>query len=157
VLICLPKKILKNLKKNKKFQNIIYSESKILHLFIIYISYPSILFTFLRCGGQLVASGQISPGTVFGVFWSVMIGALRLGAALPNIGVILATKMAAGKLFRVIDAKPGLNSAATGGLRPASVSGRIELKNVHFAYPSRPEVPVLNGISFTVGFFYFVF
>jgi len=29
-------------------------------------------------------------------------------------------------------------------------TGRIEFKDVHFSYPSRPEFPVLRGVSFTM-------
>jgi ATP-binding cassette subfamily B (MDR/TAP) protein 1 len=30
------------------------------------------------------------------------------------------------------------------------VHGQIRLKNIHFRYPTRPSVPVLNGLSLTV-------
>jgi len=35
-------------------------------------------------------------------------------------------------------------------IRPARFHGKIEFEDVHFAYPSQPQKPVLNGVSFTV-------
>ena len=34
--------------------------------------------------------------------------------------------------------------------RPARFAGKIEFKNVHFAYPTDLRRPILNGISFVV-------
>jgi ATP-binding cassette subfamily B (MDR/TAP) protein 1 len=40
-----------------------------------------------------------------------------------------------------------LQQPAKDGIR---IQGRIEAKDVHFAYPTRPTVPVLRGTSFAV-------
>jgi hypothetical protein len=45
----------------------------------------------------------MSPGTVFGVFWAVLIGAMRLGQAIPQVNVIVSAKLAAGEIFNIID------------------------------------------------------
>uniref|UniRef100_A0A9I9CW60 ABC transporter domain-containing protein n=1 Tax=Cucumis melo TaxID=3656 RepID=A0A9I9CW60_CUCME len=59
-------------------------------------------------------------------------------------------KVAAAKIYRIIDHKPTLNRNNKSGLELESVSGLIELKNVDFAYPSRPDVRILNNFSLTV-------
>ena len=51
----------------------------------------------------------------------------------------------------IIDKKPVINSAK--GVDPRSAPGAesvLELRHVHFRYPSRPEVEVLCGVSFRV-------
>lgn len=47
--------------------------------------------------------GGITPGTVFAVFWAIMIGAMRLGQAIPQLGVFTAAKLAAAEIFQIID------------------------------------------------------
>jgi ABC-type multidrug transport system fused ATPase/permease subunit len=46
--------------------------------------------------------------------------------------------------------KQGELSSPAPSLKPVSMEGAIEFRNVHFTYPSRPGVPVLNGISLLI-------
>jgi hypothetical protein len=46
-------------------------------------------------------------------------------------------------VFQLIDRVPQVRFA--GGVKVGSVVGRIEFQDVHFNYPSRPDVPVLQG------------
>uniref|UniRef100_A0A914R6U7 ABC-type xenobiotic transporter n=1 Tax=Panagrolaimus davidi TaxID=227884 RepID=A0A914R6U7_9BILA len=101
-------------------------------------------------GIQLVVWGLIEPGTVFSVFWCALIGAIRMGAAIPQIAVILGAKSAAGEIFSIIDRKPDLDSSSKSGRTISDFQGRINIDNVHFRYPSRPEIKILNGISLEV-------
>uniref|UniRef100_A0A914QKQ0 ABC transmembrane type-1 domain-containing protein n=1 Tax=Panagrolaimus davidi TaxID=227884 RepID=A0A914QKQ0_9BILA len=101
-------------------------------------------------GIQLVVWGLIEPGTVFSVFWCALIGAIRMGAAIPQIAVILGAKSAAGEIFSIIDRKPDLDSSSKSGRTIPDFQGRINIDNVHFRYPSRPEIKILNGISLEV-------
>uniref|UniRef100_A0A915NPN1 ABC transmembrane type-1 domain-containing protein n=1 Tax=Meloidogyne floridensis TaxID=298350 RepID=A0A915NPN1_9BILA len=93
-------------------------------------------------GTWLVLHGTISPGTVFAVFWSVVAGALRIGQALPEIGVIVASKLAAGELFSIIDRTPTIEACNESGMKLANVKGEIEFVDVHFTYPTRPKLPI---------------
>lgn len=49
---------------------------------------------------------------------------------------------AAAKIFQIIDRVPPIDSLSQEGHRPQKVSGRIELKNIDFTYPSRTDVQV---------------
>jgi ATP-binding cassette, subfamily B (MDR/TAP), member 1 len=57
-------------------------------------------------------------------------------------------RVAAAKIFRIIDHRPGISSRD--GAEPESVTGRVEMRGVDFAYPSRPDVPILRGFSLSV-------
>lgn len=59
-------------------------------------------------------------------------------------------KVAAAKIFHVIDHKPGIDKNSESGSELDSVTGLVELKNVDFSYPSRPEVRILNNLTLTV-------
>ncbi len=39
---------------------------------------------------------------------------------------------------------------AVSGVASPAISGKVEFRDVKFAYPSRPDAPVLRGLSFTV-------
>lgn len=54
---------------------------------------------------------------------------------------------AAARLFALIDRKSTINPFDTGGKRPVESIGNLELKNITFAYPARPEVTVLDNFS----------
>nr|XP_051710827.1 antigen peptide transporter 2 isoform X2 [Oryctolagus cuniculus] len=63
------------------------------------------------------------------------------GDMLSNVG-------AAEKVFRYLDRTPNLPPAGT--LAPPTLQGLVEFQDVSFAYPSRPDQPVLQGLTLTL-------
>jgi ATP-binding cassette subfamily B (MDR/TAP) protein 1 len=53
-------------------------------------------------------------------------------------------------VFRFIDRKPQIDSDDSSGLRLPNVYGTLELRDVDFRYPSRPEIMVLSGLNLKV-------
>ncbi|XP_064195313.1 ATP-binding cassette, sub-family B (MDR/TAP), member 4 [Anguilla rostrata] len=113
---------------------------------IIYLSY-ALAFWY---GSTLILSGEYSIGSLLAVFFAVIIGAFALGQTTPNIQSFATARGAAHKVFAVIDHKPKINSFSKDGYKPDIVKGNIEFQNIHFHYPSRPDVKVLNGINLRV-------
>ncbi|EYB91745.1 hypothetical protein Y032_0202g1767 [Ancylostoma ceylanicum] len=101
-------------------------------------------------GTTLVVDGIMTPGTIFGVFWAVLIGTRRLGDAIPQMGVIVGAKLAAADIFAVIDRIPDIDSMQDDGFTPEEITGRLTFTNVHFSYPTRPTVKILNNVSYEV-------
>ncbi|VDO95904.1 unnamed protein product [Heligmosomoides polygyrus] len=101
-------------------------------------------------GTTLVLQGTVTPGTVFAVFWSVLIGTRRLGEAAPQMGVFMAAKTAAADIFAIIDRVPDIDAMQDDGFTPEEFIGRLTFSNVHFTYPARPTVKILDGISYEV-------
>jgi ATP-binding cassette subfamily B (MDR/TAP) protein 1 len=66
------------------------------------------------------------------------------------MGAFAKAKVAAAKIYRIIDHKPGIDRNNESGLEQEPVTGLVELKNVDFSYPSRPEVRILNNFSLNV-------
>ena len=46
--------------------------------------------------------------------------------------------------------EPEIDAFSNEGKRLSVLKGEINFKNIHFAYPSRPEIKVVNGASFKV-------
>ncbi|VDL74808.1 unnamed protein product [Nippostrongylus brasiliensis] len=101
-------------------------------------------------GTKLVISGHITPGTVFAVFWAVIGGAMSIGQAAPQLGVLIGSMTAAAPIFSIIDRKPPIDSLSKEGRFPTDIKGKIVISDVRFTYPSRPEVEVLKGITLNV-------
>lgn len=53
------------------------------------------------------------------------------------------------RLRKDIETQPRIDNTATSTEKPPAVNGSIEFRDVAFRYPSRPEHPVLDNISFT--------
>lgn len=53
-------------------------------------------------------------------------------------------------MFETIKRKPEIDSYNTAGETLENIEGEIELKNVYFRYPARPDVQIFSGFSFHV-------
>ncbi|KAK3589575.1 hypothetical protein CHS0354_043029 [Potamilus streckersoni] len=101
-------------------------------------------------GAKLIREENYSIGNVMIVFFSVLIGAFSLGHAAPDVQSFSVARGAAYVVYKLIDQNPDIDSDSDSGMKPNSVTGTIEFKNVHFNYPSRPDVKVLNGVNLKV-------
>ena len=81
------------------------------------------------------------------VLLSIMIGSFSLAMLAPEVAAVTSAMGAAAKLFATIDRVPPIDSADPSGLAPEKVVGEVELKDVKFNYPTRPDVEVLKGVS----------
>ncbi|KAK4343049.1 hypothetical protein RND71_038865 [Anisodus tanguticus] len=101
-------------------------------------------------GGYLVRHHYTNGGLAIATMFAVMIGGLALGQSAPSMSAFAKARAAAAKIFRIIDHKPSIDRNVNTGLELDSVSGQVELKNVEFSYPSRPEIKILNNFNLIV-------
>ncbi|NP_001275319.1 P-glycoprotein [Solanum tuberosum] len=101
-------------------------------------------------GGYLVRHHFTNGGLAIATMFAVMIGGLALGQSAPSMTAFAKARVAAAKIFRIIDHKPSVDRNAKTGLELDTVSGQLELKNVEFSYPSRPEIKILNNFNLVV-------
>ncbi|PHT37550.1 ABC transporter B family member 1 [Capsicum baccatum] len=101
-------------------------------------------------GGYLVRNHFTNGGLAIATMFAVMIGGLALGQSAPSMTAFAKARVAAAKIFRIIDHKPSVDKNAETGLELDTVSGQLELKNVDFSYPSRPEIKILNDFNLIV-------
>ena len=101
-------------------------------------------------GGTLIASREYSEFQFFVVFSAIIFGAQSAGTIFsfaPDMG---KAKQAARGLKILFDRVPDIDSWSPNGKPLKHIEGTIEFRDVHFRYPTRPEQPVLKGLSLTV-------
>ncbi|KAF3479555.1 multidrug resistance protein 1 [Arthroderma uncinatum] len=102
-------------------------------------------------GVRMYARGEVDePGDIVTVIFAVVVAATSLTHIAPQIITITKAAAAADELFRIIDKKSAIDSLSTAGLTPEKCVGEVKLNAVKFAYPSRPETQVLNGLDLNV-------
>lgn len=81
---------------------------------------------------------------------SIIIAANNLTSLAPHFVDFSQAASAASKLFSLIDRNPGIDPLSSAGERPSEFNGVIELNNVKFAYPTRPNTTVLEDFSLVI-------
>ncbi|PIO77339.1 ABC transporter, ATP-binding protein [Teladorsagia circumcincta] len=114
-----------------------------------------VLFSFMGCGmlygGYLLKINIIkTPGDVFIVVMSILLGAYFLGLISPHLMVLLNARVAAATIYQTIDRVPKIDVYSQVGRKPDQVKGRVVFENVHFRYPSRKDVKVLDNMNLVV-------
>ena len=99
-------------------------------------------------GGRLVLGGSMTVGELTSFLVYTMFVAFSLGALGELWADFMRAAGAAERIFEITDRAPLI--ASTGGLEPTEVVGEIELSHVEFAYPARPDTPVLQDVDFRV-------
>ncbi|XP_031490563.1 ABC transporter B family member 11-like [Nymphaea colorata] len=115
-------------------------------LLIIFASYGLAVFY----GARLIIHKGYTGGQVVSVMVAIMNGGTALGQASPCMTAFAAGKAAAYKMFETIERKPEIDTHDKSGIVLDDIRGDIELKDVHFSYPARPDVLIFSGLSLQV-------
>lgn len=114
-------------------------------MFILYSGYALAFYW----GTTIILDGYANVGTVVNVFMAILVGSMSLTLMAPEVFAIVTAQAAAGKVFATIDRAPPIDAASESGLKPKNIKGIITFEDVVFHYPSRPNVPILKGLSVT--------
>ncbi|XP_047055174.1 ABC transporter B family member 9-like [Lolium rigidum] len=113
---------------------------------VVFCSY-SLAFWY---GAKLIISNGYTGGQVINVVFAILTGSMAIGNASPSISAIAEGQSAAHRLFEIINRKPKIDITDTSGIVLDDIKGDVELNNVLFRYPARPEQMILNGLSLKV-------
>ncbi|KAM7274626.1 hypothetical protein ACFE04_016492 [Oxalis oulophora] len=129
---------------------------------IIFFSYALAVWY----GGKLIIEKGYSGGDVLNVVLAVLTGSLTLvillwlnalrqcfrslGQASPCMTAFASGQAAAYKMFETIERKPEIDAYDMSGKTMDDIHGDIELRNVCFTYPARPDEQIFSGFSLEI-------
>ncbi|HEY3641116.1 MAG TPA: ABC transporter transmembrane domain-containing protein [Xanthobacteraceae bacterium] len=115
-------------------------------IFLVFASVVVVLWV----GAQDVLAGTITPGRLSQFLLFAVLAAGALGELSQVGGEVAAASGAAERLFEILAIRPAIERPAHPVALPTPARGEVAFKAVGFSYPARPDVRVLDGISFRV-------
>lgn len=123
---------------------------------LYFIAYSSNSLAFWE-GSRLIADSVEAGGTgtsvgaVYTVIFVLIDASFILSQVAPFVHVFASAAGASERLLEVINRKSQIDGTSESGDKSAPFdSADITFRDVHFTYPSRPDVPVLKGVNFAI-------
>ncbi|MBO1018507.1 ATP-binding cassette domain-containing protein [Methylobacterium sp. SD274] len=101
-------------------------------------------------GAQGVLAGTMTAGQLSQFVLYAVFGASALGQLSEVYGELAQAAGAAERLGEILAAEPAIRAPAEPKLLPVPPRGEVAFESVRLTYPTRPEHPSLDGISFQV-------
>lgn len=121
-----------------------------------FIAYASNSLAFWE-GSHLIADSVEAGGTgtsvgaVYTVVFVLIDASFILSQVAPFVHVFASATAASQRLLTVINRESKIDGTSESGDKSAPLNSvEISFRNVHFTYPSRPDVPVLKGVNFVI-------
>jgi ATP-binding cassette subfamily B protein len=115
-------------------------------IFLVFASVVVVLWV----GAHDVLTGEMSAGRLSQFVLYAVFAAGGLGELSQVWGEISAASGAAERLFEIMEAEPAIKAPARPAVLPTPGRGEVTFDDVHFSYPTRPEMSALRGISLHV-------
>ncbi|XP_037393229.1 ATP-dependent translocase ABCB1-like [Pygocentrus nattereri] len=103
-----------------------------------------------RFGAWLIAHCYTEYENVYLVFSVIVFAAMSIGQSSSFAPDFAKAKAAAGRILDLLEKTPEIDIYNEGGDKPMSFKGDIEFHDVHFSYPARQNVKILQGLNVSV-------
>ncbi|KAJ9551429.1 hypothetical protein OSB04_015474 [Centaurea solstitialis] len=101
-------------------------------------------------GGKLISDGHLTAKALFQTFMILASTGRVIADAGTMTNDLAKGSDAVSSVFAVLDRYTMIEPDDLDGRKPETVTGRVELRNVCFAYPARPDVLIFNGFSIDI-------
>jgi ATP-binding cassette, subfamily B, bacterial len=116
---------------------------------IIFLVFASVV-VILWVGAQDVLANRVTPGRLSQFVLYAVFAAGALGELSQVWGELSQAAGAAGRLADLLAVEPVIKAPPHPVRFREPARGEISFENVHFSYPARPGIQVLDGVSFRV-------
>ncbi|XP_060906590.1 ATP-binding cassette, sub-family B (MDR/TAP), member 4 [Labrus mixtus] len=116
-------------------------------------SQAMVYFTYAGCfrfGAWLIKEGRMNVDGVFLVISALLFGAMAVGEVNSFAPNYAKAKLSAAHLMFLIKREPAIDNLSDAGESPDKFEGNVYFDHVKFNYPSRPDVPILQGLNLRV-------
>ena len=133
-----------------------YEAARVMTLARSYVTVAALFLAFssvvvvLWLGARDVISGEMSGGVLIQFVLYAVLGASALGQISEVWSEVSQAAGAASRIGDLLAARPKIVAPAHPRQLSAAARGELAFRNVVFAYPSRRDEPVLNGVDFAV-------
>ncbi|KAH9483459.1 ABC multidrug transporter mdr1 [Psilocybe cubensis] len=126
------------------WSGMLYAFSQALSFFVI-----ALVFWY---GSVLVSRGDCSLFHFFIGLMSTTFGAIQAGNVLSYVPDVSAATGAGSDIVKLLNKVPEVDAESTDGIvvLEKDIQGHIKFEDVHFRYPTRPSIRVLNGLSLDI-------
>ena len=93
-----------------------------------------------------MTGGRYTAGDVLVIFFAIVMGGMQLSQLTPAFKNISEGRMAASRIFNIIDREPLIQNPPN-GIKIENLKGVIKFENVSFRYPKDPSRKVFNNLS----------
>ncbi|XP_031567164.1 ATP-binding cassette sub-family B member 10, mitochondrial-like isoform X2 [Actinia tenebrosa] len=109
-----------------------------------------VVLTVLYAGGLMMTDAQISVGDLTSFLLYTGFVGISVGGLSSFYSELMKGIGASERLWQLMDRKPAI--AITGGYVPPinALEKGIQFQNIHFSYPSRPDVPIFKDLTLDV-------
>ena len=101
----------------------------------------------LWVGGQDVLAGRVTPGELAAFVFYALIVASSLGFLSEVIGDLQRVAGATERLMELLEVKSEITDPISPKSLPSLVRGSVEIDDLHFGYPSRPDSLALQAVN----------
>ncbi|GJM93456.1 hypothetical protein PR202_ga10014 [Eleusine coracana subsp. coracana] len=114
-------------------------------------SYNKLIHKAYKAAAEEGLTNGFGMGSVFFIFFSSYgLAIWSLGNATPCMAAFAEGQSAAYRLFTTIKRKPDIDPDDPNGKQLEDIKGDVDLKDVYFSYPARPEQLIFDGFSLHV-------
>ncbi|KAK9479735.1 P-loop containing nucleoside triphosphate hydrolase protein [Lipomyces japonicus] len=101
-------------------------------------------------GAKLLQDSQITIAALVTILASMIQGLFAITSITPHVRAVSAAASAINKIYTTIDRTSSIDSSSDKGSMLSSISGHIELKDLKFIYPSRPDVIIMQDYNLKI-------
>jgi ABC-type multidrug transport system fused ATPase/permease subunit len=117
--------------------------------FALFASYATVF----HAGGNFILKGTLTFDNMTRAIMAILFSAFGVGIAQQYVGDIAKARNAFQSLFTTLNLKSEIDNTEEFNKTKISannITGKIEFRNVSFAYPTRPKNLILKNLNFTI-------